>query len=443
MLATRLARCSKTFRLGASFNSVRIAKDIVPVVLHRPILVKVGLATAAVSVVTACNATAWCVGTDTLVDDFFSELLNVAVDATPVIDGYPVDAGLNTDADAAEADGEEDWPEEEEDDLPLALHLGESSTHDLLGVGVVVAIGSTQEVSDGILLGSATFDSLELPADKVLFRFLKRVRVQGRGPARFKDVETLRAVFADALTPLGSATADGASEDKEDDSQTAFGAMAEAASGSHAFTHGLTGPELAIHERKRKVMLLKDAPVRGHNKHMRTTKEPAIAPEARVTAFPNQSLCVDNGRLFCMACKFAPSLRLSTLKIHMGSNEHSKKLALHLASSVDDDDIATLVTRFFEENPVKGASLPTDAHVYRWRVMESMMYAGIPYHKIDMLRHLLERQGQRLCDSSLLGQTFIPQIEEREIKRVVKELMQQHFALIFDGTTRLGRWRGH
>ena len=33
---------------------------------------------------------------------------------------------------------------------------------------------------------------------------------------------------------------------------------------------------------------------------------------------------------------------------------------------------------------------------------------------------------------------FIPQIEDREIKLIVKELLEQHFSVIFDGTTRLG-----
>ena len=37
-----------------------------------------------------------------------------------------------------------------------------------------------------------------------------------------------------------------------------------------------------------------------------------------------------------------------------------------------------------------------------------------------------------------MSETYIPQIEKNEIRRVVKELLEQHFAVIFDGTTRLG-----
>ena len=119
---------------------------------------------------------------------------------------------------------------------------------------------------------------------------------------------------------------------------------------------------------------------------------------------------------------------------------HIKKLKRYLETLDEDDDLEKLVSRFFEENPdIQGAKLSTTGtHVFRWRVMESMMYAGIPYAKIDMLRHLLEREGHPLTDASHLARMYIPQIEAREIKRIVKELFQHHFSLIFDGTTRLG-----
>ena len=66
------------------------------------------------------------------------------------------------------------------------------------------------------------------------------------------------------------------------------------------------------------------------------------------------------------------------------------------------------------------------------------MYAGIPYAKADMIRPLLERASHPLTDSGNLGRTYIPLIQERELQRLRKELLKQWFALIFDGTTRLG-----
>ena len=354
----------------------------------------------------------------------------------PLADRNIMDVDESTDNGTEDEEGEEgeESEESEESDGDLShLRVGKTAVHDFLGQGTVLAIGSTEDVAEGVLRGDTTFDSLGLAPDKVRFKFTKRERVEGRGPKRYIDKETVRDVFADALKPVATDH-----RTVEEETTNAFSTMAEAASSSNAFTHGLEGPELAAHERKRKVSKLKDAPVRGHNKQGRKTKEPNIEPEARVTQFPNQSLCVDNGKLFCAACGTERSLRLSSLKTHLESDMHKEKLKTHNESLEGDGDIAALVTRFFDQNPVEGNTLPTDTHVYRWRVMESMMYAGIPYAKIDMLRHLLEREGHPLAAATHLGMTFIPQIEEREIKRVVKELLQQHFSLIFDGTTRLG-----
>ena len=413
---------------------MRIAKEIVPVVLRRPILAKVGLAA---SFVTVFNANAWCVGSGDIIDDLFSELLDADLSAEPSGDGAIAEQSGDDEANSDASDEAVDDEAESSAYVPTALQLGNPATLDFFGTGTVVAIGATKEVSEGIIKDGASFDSLALPAEKVLFKFTKRERVAGRGPARYKSVETLRPVFADALTLLVPATTRG-SADEEEESSTAFGEMAEAAANPRAFTHGLTGPELAAHERKRKVLRLKTAPVRGHNTQGRTTKEPAIAPDARIAAFPDQSLCVESGKLFCAACHFFPSTRASSLKTHLGSKEHQLKLQKNVEALKVDDTIRGLVTRFFEENHVEGATLPTDTHVYRWRVMESMMYAGIPPAKIDMLRHLLEREGHPLTGANHLKMTFIPLIEERETKNIVKELMGQHFALIFDGTTRLG-----
>ena len=46
---------------------------------------------------------------------------------------------------------------------PLTLRINEPATHDFLGEGVVLAIGSTKEVAEGVLSGTSTFASLELP----------------------------------------------------------------------------------------------------------------------------------------------------------------------------------------------------------------------------------------------------------------------------------------
>ena len=345
------------------------------------------------------------------------------------------------DDDEGEVDDEQ---HERGDDLEhghelAALRVGEPARHDFLGMGTVLAIGSTKEVADGVLRGDATFESLGLTPDKVRFKFMKKERVPGRGPARYKDIETIRNVTADALQRVAR-EAGGSGEEEQESPGGAFATMAEAATTPHAFTHGFDAPALAAHERKRKLHALKDAKVRGRNRKGRTTKEPNIAPEARIAEFPSDSLFKnEKGQLHCKACGLELSLRLGSLRSHLNSAAHKQKHKAHVESLVDDGDLTGWVTRHFEQNAdAQGHTLPSDVHVYRWRVVESFMFAGIPLAKTDMLRHLLERANYPLTHSSHLGQDYIPLIEEREIKRVVKELLKQHFSLIFDGTTRLG-----
>lgn len=346
-----------------------------------------------------------------------------------------------------ESAGEDGNPLAAEAELYLRLRINGPAKHDLLGPGIVLAISETEEVAEGVLSPGAKFASLELANNKVLFQFTRRVRVAGRGPARYQQVVTTRHVFQDALTPIDPERRDalsprGLPEEPAVGSRpcvNAFESMLNASSSSTAFTHGLDGPELAAHERRRKQARLKDAPVRGRNKVQRKTKEPKLNPEERILAFPNQSLCKVDGKLHCLACKTDRSLRLSSLRTHLDSDEHKRKLAAHNDALAGDADIGRLIGSFFEKHPdVEGQTLSQEVHMYRWNVMESFMYAGVARHKIDMLRHLLERAGIPLTASDHMCKLYIPQIEEREIKRVVKELLGEHFAFIFDGTTRLG-----
>ena len=140
-----------------------------------------------------------------------------------------------------------------------------------------------------------------------------------------------------------------------------------------------------------------------------------------------------------MCCKFDLSRRISAINGHLKGKDHPKKLQRMLEAQDADKTVDFLVKQFFEKHPdVQQRTVPTDTHVYRWTVMETMMYAGVPYAKIDMLRQLLEREGHALSAATHLGQLYIPQINDREIKRCVKELLGEYFAVIFDGTTRLG-----
>ena len=75
--------------------------------------------------------------------------------------------------------------------------------------------------------------------------------------------------------------------------------------------------------------------------------------------------------------------------------------------------------------------------VYRARVVEQFLLAGIPLAKIDELRGLLEENAVRLSHSSHLAD-FIPPILRNEKLLLRKELEGKEVSVIFDGTSQLG-----
>ena len=74
---------------------------------------------------------------------------------------------------------------------------------------------------------------------------------------------------------------------------------------------------------------------------------------------------------------------------------------------------------------------------FRVQVVKDFLKAGVPLYKIDKLRNLLERGGNRLTDSSHLRQ-HIPLILKQETERLKEEIATRDLGLIFDGSTRLG-----
>jgi len=322
---------------------------------------------------------------------------------------------------------------------PLELWVGGQCEHIFLGKGMLLAIGATESVADGVLKDGQEFSTLEVRSDQVLFSFEKREKC-GPKNRSWRTVTKIRPVFASAVSMIPFFSNVGF----EPEAPSAFDGMAAATLEDHAFTAGLSAPELAAHERKRKISRLVGGAVRGHNKAERKTPEPKLPAAQRVAEFPDQTLkadptCLITG-LRCMCCRLEISKRLVSIKAHVNGGDHKKKMPRFIEANVEDKSISDLMKTFMKDNPEAAVqtTIPLDTHVYRWRVMEGMMFAGVPYAKIDMLRHLLEREGHPLTDSSNLAKVYIPQIEEREIKRGVKELLEQHFALIFDGTTRLG-----
>ena len=86
---------------------------------------------------------------------------------------------------------------------------------------------------------------------------------------------------------------------------------------------------------------------------------------------------------------------------------------------------------------LRTSTLPLEVRAFRVQVVKDFLKAGVPLYKIDKLRNLLERGGNRLTDSSHLRQ-HIPLILKQETERLRDEIANRDLGLIFDGSIRLG-----
>ena len=64
-------------------------------------------------------------------------------------------------------------------------------------------------------------------------------------------------------------------------------------------------------------------------------------------------------------------------------------------------------------NHASGSTLPSDMSLFRFEVEETLLLAGIPISKVDIVRPLFERYAQRLTSRSHMN-NLIPAVLEKE-----------------------------
>ena len=94
--------------------------------------------------------------------------------------------------------------------------------------------------------------------------------------------------------------------------------------------------------------------------------------------------------------------------------------------------------QYFNATPDEtGGTVSLPEQLYRYRVTEALMYAGIEIAKSDHIHPLLQRAGHSLTNSEHL-KPFIPKVEASELDRLLTEQIEQFIATIFDSTPRQG-----
>lgn len=320
-----------------------------------------------------------------------------------------------------------------EPDQPMSMLLNKRALHNVLGEGVV---RKSARPCDG----------------KVLFQWERSERV-GRGSKRRMTVFNRWVSPSELkLVPVAqrSSSSDGSSSSSDHQPSRRPAAFDEEhqqqrrrESEEFDSACGTRLPSKAAHHQERKLKEHKSSkkPLCIGGQRRSKTVQHISAARMIENHFPHEQLVPDPvnvDAVFCRACKKKYPLIKSSLTAHILSSKHVAAKDQLVKKMGDDGELKIFLEDYFRAHPMEnGASLGVEMHVYRYRVVESMLGNGIALSKINGLRALLERSGVALTDSSNLS-AMVPRVLEREKDLLRRELHQQYVTFIFDGTSRLG-----
>ena len=167
----------------------------------------------------------------------------------------------------------------------------------------------------------------------------------------------------------------------------------------------------------------------GSRKKGRSKCDPSkknVSPEFRVKEFPNHSLVVHSGELFCNCCTVELSRKKSTVSNHIKSVGHAEKLKAYIAKTTASQVYAEkLLKRVITPEIVRPVN--TDVYMQRVRVTRVLASEGIALEKMrkddNEFRLLLEEGSKCTLPMSQLAE-LIPTILEEEITRIREELLE-------------------
>ena len=105
----------------------------------------------------------------------------------------------------------------------------------------------------------------------------------------------------------------------------------------------------------------------------------------QVREYPNESLTVSCGKLFCLACSEDLSLKLSVILNHIESRKHSQGKEKLKVKEAHERDIADALKAHKTATHLEGETLPMDQQVYRIKVVSAFLRAGVPLNKVSRL----------------------------------------------------------
>ena len=159
-----------------------------------------------------------------------------------------------------------------------------------------------------------------------------------------------------------------------------------------------------------------------------------VSPSERVKKYPNESLVVSAGKLFCSGCREEMSLKSSVITNHIRSAKHEVGKERLQQKEAREADIASALRVHNESVHLRGETLPEQQQVFRVKVVSCFLRAAVPLSKVDVFRSLLEETAFRLSDRRHL-MDYIPLILQEEQANIRQEIVGRYVSVIFDGTS--------
>lgn len=173
----------------------------------------------------------------------------------------------------------------------------------------------------------------------------------------------------------------------------------------------------------------------GQYKASRECKNPNSKTSVwdRMKEFPGQHLECVRGQLRCSACQETLAQKKSIVEKHVKSKKHLNGISSIAKTKKESQTILQCLKKQDNRNHASGSTLPSDMRLFRFEVVETLLLAGIPISKVDILRPLFERYAQRLTSSSHM-KDLIPAVLEKEKEKLNAELHNvKEASIIFDG----------
>ena len=138
-----------------------------------------------------------------------------------------------------------------------------------------------------------------------------------------------------------------------------------------------------------------------------------------------------------LQCSPLVTTKKSILQNQCKSKKHAQGKEKLVRSNKRDVTITEALKADNVSCRLQTSTLPLEVRAFRVKVVDDFLKTGVPLYKIDKLRDLRGRGGNRLTDSSHLRQ-HIPHILKQETERLKEEIATRDLGLIFDGSNRLG-----